>query len=234
MTVLDVGQGQCILLQGDGKSFLVDCGGNSDWNSADTACETLLSQGINRLDGIIVTHYDDDHAGGIPHLLTRIPADAVYLPEIKDDSGVSRAIRNAAGNSAVTVTEDLLIRFGMTHITIYGPESYNLSNESSLCVLFQRENCDILITGDRGSLGEMLLMHRTELPKLDVLVAGHHGSAGSTGDELLCQTEPEYVFISAGRNNRYRHPSEKLLARLNKFGCVVYRTDLCGTIIYRG
>ena len=77
-------------------------------------------------------------------------------------------------------------------------------------------------------------MHRTELPKLDVLVAGHHGSAGSTGDELLCQTEPEYVFISAGRNNRYRHPSEKLLARLNKFGCVVYRTDLYGTIIYRG
>lgn len=234
MTVLDVGQGQCILLQGDGKTFLVDCGGSSDWNSADKAAETLLSQGISRLDGVIVTHYDDDHAGGIPCLLTRVPSDAVYLPYMMDDSGISRSIREAAGDSVITVSNDMSIQFGQTQITIFGPESYNLGNESSLCVLFQRENCDILIIGDRGSLGEMLLLHRTELPKLDVLIAGHHGSSGSTGVEFLTQTNPEYVFISVGRNNRYRHPSDKLLARLSEFGCIVYRTDIHGTIIYRG
>jgi len=234
LTVLDVGQGQCILLQSDGKTFLVDCGGSSDWNSADKASETLLSQGISRLDGVIVTHYDEDHAGGVPYLLTRVPSDAVYLPYMMDDSGISRSICEAAGGSVITVSKDISLQFGETNITIFGPESYYLRNESSLCVLFQRKNCDILITGDRGSLGEMLLMHRTELPELDVLIAGHHGSAGSTGEDLLEQTNPEYVFISVGRNNRYRHPSEKLLERLAGFGCIVYRTDFHGTIIYRG
>ena len=234
LTVLDVGQGQCILLQGDGKTFLVDCGGSSDWNSADKASETLLSQGISRLDGIILTHYDEDHAGGVPYLLSRVSADAVYLPYMVDDSGISRSISEAAGDAVVTVSKDMSIQFGQTNITIFGPESYNLGNESSLCVLFRRENCDILITGDRGSLGEMLLLHRAELPKLDVLIAGHHGSSGSTGEDLLEQTNPEYVFISAGRNNRYRHPSDKLLERLAGFGCIVYRTDIHGTIIYRG
>ncbi len=234
MTVLDVGQGQCILLQSDGKTFLVDCGGSSDWNSADKAAETLLSQGVCRLDGVIVTHYDEDHAGGIPYLLTRVPADTVYLPDIIDETGISADIREIAEDAVQTVSNDLLLSFGSTNITVFGPESYNLENESSLCILFRREKCDILITGDRGSLGEMLLLHRADLPKLDVLVAGHHGSAGSTGMELLQKTQPKYVMISAARNNRYGHPSDELLERLNQFGCVVYRTDLHGTIIYRG
>ena len=147
---------------------------------------------------------------------------------------MSDSIRNAADDSVITVTDDLLIQFGKSNIRIYGPETNNLGNESSLCVLFQRENCDILITGDRGSLGETLLMHRAELPELDVLVAGHHGSAGSAGEELLEKTRPEYVFISVGGNNRYGHPSKKLIGRLEDAGCVIYRTDLYGTIIYRG
>jgi len=72
VTMLDVGQGQSILLQSDGKCFLVDCGGDYDEKAADAAAENLLSQGIARLDGIILTHYDDDHAGGVAHLLTRV------------------------------------------------------------------------------------------------------------------------------------------------------------------
>ncbi len=234
LTVLDVGQGQCMLLQSDGRTFLIDCGGSSDTLAADKAAETLLSQGICRLDGVIVTHYDNDHAGGIPYLLSRIDTDAVYLPQIRDDSGICQRIKEAAGESTVTVAHDLALSFGSTNITIFGPESYELTNDSSLCILFRRENCDILITGDRGSLGEMLLLHRIQLPDVDVLIAGHHGSAGSTGEELLQQTKPEYVFISVGESNRYGHPAKKLLERLAQYGCLIYRTDLHGTIIYRG
>ncbi len=234
LTVLDVGQGQCLLLQSDGKTFLIDCGGSSDTGSADIAAETLLSQGIDALDGVIVTHYDRDHAGGVAKLLTRIKADTVYLPALVDEDGYSVQIRNAANGSVVLVSEDFSLCYGSTSISVYAPESYHLSNDSSLCVLFQRENCDILITGDRGSLGELLLLHRTALPTLDVLIAGHHGSDGSTGERLLEQTKPRYVMISVGKNNRYGHPSDKLLERLNRYGCIVLRTDLYGTIIYRG
>ncbi len=234
LTVLDVGQGQCLLLQSDGKTFLIDCGGSSDTASADKAAETLLSQGIDALDGVIVTHYDRDHVGGIACLLTRIRADTVYLPALKDEEGFGTKIKGAFDGSTVLVSEDFSLCYGSTQISVFAPESYNLSNDSSLCVLFQRENCDILITGDRGSLGELLLLHRTELPQLDVLIAGHHGSAGSTGERLLEQTRPKYVMISAGRNNRYGHPSDALLERLDQYGCIALRTDLYGTILYRG
>lgn len=234
VTVLDVGQGQSILIQSDGKSFLVDCGGYSETASADVAAEMLLSQGIHHLDGVIVTHYDDDHAGGVLNLLTRISADRVYLPNIADHNGLGKKIRDQAGDNVVLVEEDISLSYLSSNLQIFGPETYELGNESSLCVLFRRENCDILITGDRGELGENLLMQRTTLPKLDLLIAGHHGSGGSTSDRLLAATEPEYVFISVGENNRYGHPSDELLQRLEEHGCLIVRTDLNGTIVYRG
>lgn len=233
LTMLDVGQGQCILLQTEGKTFLVDCGGDSDSATADIAAETLLSQGIYRLDGIIVTHYDADHAGGVPYLLTRIPADKVYLPNLADARGFGMRIRQAAGEDCVLVDGDMELSFGDSRLQLYGPENYELENECSICVLFQTEKCDILITGDRGTFGEHLLVNRVKLPQVDVLVAGHHGSAYSTGDLLLEQTKPEYVLISVG-DNRYGHPAKSLLDRLEQWGCTVYRTDIFGTIIYRG
>ena len=79
VTVLDVGQGQCVLLQSGGRNYLVDCGGDSDTQAADTAAETLLSMGIHKLDGVIVTHYDRDHAGGVGYLLSRIAGEMNFL-----------------------------------------------------------------------------------------------------------------------------------------------------------
>ena len=233
VTVLDVGQGQCILLQSEGRSFLVDCGGDNASGAADLAAETLLSQGISRLDGIIVTHFDADHAGGIPYLLTRIQADTVFLPDILDENAVGEKIGSYCDNKPIHVKDDLFLTFGQSKMTLFAPDSRNMGNESSMCVLFQTQNCDILITGDRGTLGEMMLLHKTQLPKLEVLIAGHHGSASSTGDKLLMQTMPEYVLISVGRNNRYGHPAGSLLERLQKYDATVYRTDQNGTIIFR-
>lgn len=233
VTVLDVGQGQAILLQSEGRSYLVDCGGDRATEAADIAAQTVLSQGISHLDGIILTHYDEDHAGGVPYLLTRLDADAVFLPDIADATEIGRKIQNKTVGHTILVSEDVAVRYGSTTITIFAPEFYDLGNESSLCVLFQTENCDILITGDRGELGEMLLLHRTELPELELLIAGHHGSHYSTGENLLQATSPEYVFVSAGKNNRFGHPAPALLNRLKEYGCLVYRTDLSGTIIFR-
>ena len=102
-----------------------------------------------------------------------------------------------------------------------------------MCVLFETENCAILITGDRSSEGELLLLLEAELPKVDLLVAGHHGSKYSTSERLLERVQPDYVLISAGKDNSFGHPAPELLLRLQSFGCRVYRTDLHGTIIFR-
>ncbi len=234
MTVLDVGQGQAILLQSEGRTFLVDCGGDYDEDAADVTAETLLSQGISRLDGIIVTHFDRDHTGGLPYLLTRIDTDLLLLPGLQDENGTGDALRKLVTKGTVTVHDDQELAFDDVKIYLFAPEGQHFGNESSMCVLFQAGKCDILITGDRGTTGESLLMKGHDLPDVDALVAGHHGSKHATSPELLDKVRPEYVFISVGKDNWYGHPAPELLQRLYNFGCIVYRTDESGTIIYRG
>ena len=233
MTVLDVGQGQCIVLQSNGRTFLIDCGGDSDTNVADLAAETLLSQGIFRLDGVIVTHYDRDHAGGVGYLLSRIPADAVYLPDSPDEDGVMDTILPYCEGSELYVNEDTLLRWDENIITVFAPILSTSDNERGLCVLFRDGNCDILITGDLSRLGEKLLLKEKDIPELTVLVAGHHGSKNSTCEALLEATNPEYAFISVGEDNYYGHPHAEAIKRLEEAGCIIYRTDQNGTIIFR-
>jgi competence protein ComEC len=162
-----------------------------------------------------------------------VKTERLYLPFVEDADGIGRILAEKARGLVHYVREDHVLSFEGGKITIFGPNSYEANNENSLCILFQTENCDILITGDRGELGEMLLVHDYELPKLEVLIAGHHGSGYSTTPALLEETKPEVAIISAGKNNRYGHPSPKALQRLQNIGCVIYRTDLYGTVIYR-
>ena len=234
VTMLDVGQGQSILLQSDGKTFLVDCGGDYDETAADTAAEALLSQGISRVDGIIVTHYDADHAGGVGYLLTRINTDRLIMPYIEDEDMISQVLVNRTSGAVDYVQQDMLFEFGSTKMSIFAPFNYYSGNESSICILFQREDCGILITGDRGELGESALLRDHTIPEVGVLVAGHHGSAGSSSNALLEAVSPQISLISVGEENRYGHPSDKVLDRLKDVGCEIYRTDIHGTIVFRG
>lgn len=232
MTVLDVGQGQSIILQSEGRTYLVDCGGGNPEITADLAADTLLSQGIFRLDGLILTHTDADHAGSAAMLLSRVPADLVLLP-VTADPETAEQIRLASQCGTHPVEDTVQISFGDSSIRVFGPIFAADSNENSLCVLFTAESCDILITGDRGSVGERMLLREPDLPQVDVLVVGHHGSRFSTSAELLERVSPEVAVISVGSDNPYGHPSQEVLDRLEQAGCRIYRTDQQGTIIFR-
>lgn len=227
ITVLDVGQGQCILLQSEGRTFMVDCGGDSAAVTADTAAEALLSQGIRKLDGLILTHWDRDHSGAVQNLLSRVDAEVLILPNDPADLPMKN------GQKVIYVSQDLEISWGNTVLNIYAANFPASSNEKSLCVLFDTKKCDILITGDRNGFGERMLLRSARIPDVDILIAGHHGSGNSTCEELLYTVQPEIVCISAGADNPYGHPSPDLLQRLNYFGCTVYRTDKSGTITIR-
>lgn len=232
ISVLDVGQGQCIILQSEGKTFVVDCGGSSDTDAADTAANELMSRGIFRIDGLILTHFDRDHAAGVQYLLQRIDADVLYLPTCADDDGTADTISDAYRK--IWIDETTILSYGDTRITLVASENATSDNESGLCILCQTENCAILITGDRSMDGEAELMRRIDLPPLDVLVVGHHGSKYSTSYALLKTTQPRFALISVGANNTYGHPTQEVLERLAQYDCIVYRTDQNGKIIYRG
>ncbi len=231
VTVLDVGQGQCILLQGSGKSYLVDCGGDDDEAAADLAAETLLSQGITRLDGLILTHGDRDHAGGLEYLLDRIQTDMLLIPAT-DTNGVGNALDLTADTLVIYVDRDMELSCEDMTVSIYGPIFPEDSNENSLGVLFSTENCDILITGDRSGVGERSLLRSAVLPEVDVLIAGHHGSKHSTCQELLEAVRPKLVIISVGENH-YGHPAPETLERILEYTDEIYRTDLNGTVVFR-
>lgn len=231
ITVLDVGQGQCVILQAQGRTFVVDCGGSEGEGAGETAARYLLTQGIDRIDGLILTHYDEDHISGAYRLMDRIETEALFLPRVSGDStGTELAALHGQGHY---VTQDLMLRWGQNRLWIFAPLAQTTSNESGLSVLFTAGEYDTLITGDMSRRVEKLLLEHTDLPRLDLLVAGHHGAKSSTGDDLLAATVPRIVAISVGSNS-FGHPAEEVLRRIAEAGCLVCRTDQAGTLIFRG
>lgn len=227
VTILDVGNGQCVVLKNGPHYYLVDCGGGYDFETADIAAEHLLSRGINRIDGVILSHYDREHAGGLLPLMTRIEVGKLYLPDLDPDNSLRQEIVNTHPDKVVWIRDQKKIKD--VNITMFcgGPETSG--NEGGICVLFQPNNYDILILGDRRKDGELALMEQTDLPELELLIVGHHGGNGAASFEFLLKTRPQIAVISAGETDN-RYPAFGTIKRLEEFGCQVLRTDVEGTI----
>ena len=233
VTAIDVGQGQAILLESGGAHYLVDCGGESPEIATNAVVRHLHSQGVFSLDGVILTHYDLDHAAGVEFLLRRVEAEKLYLPQIPDDGALKERLSTAFADRVIWVEDTRQETGSWGSLTMLPGENVGDENENSMCILFQAGNCDILITGDRGIRGEKALLEQIELPKLELLIAGHHGAPESTTVPLLSKTRPEIVMISLGKDNPYGHPDPELLLRLKVYGCRILRTDRDGTVIFR-
>jgi len=234
VTVLDVGQGQCILIQSKDSCYMVDCGGFSDYAVADLAALTLRTEGVSKINGLILTHFDQDHAGNVEAFLQQIRAERVYIPAADMDHQIRKNLEYEYSGILRNVRNVTALDCGIGQITIYPGEKGKDGNESSLCILFQAKDCDILITGDRNSNGERYLIDHEELPYIDVLIAGHHGAKSSTSLYLLQQLRPKTVVISVGEDNYYGHPDPVIIKRLKNFNCTIWRTDQDGTVMFRG
>jgi competence protein ComEC len=212
---------------------MVDCGAGSGTQAASKAVRALWSNGFYRLDGIILTHYDEDHVNGIAPFLVQMGADEMYMPDCHDKEGFRAAIEDSFRGTVNLVNESIVIPCGNGKISVFPSDPGVTGNESGLCILFQAADCDILITGDRNKAGELQLMEQADLPDLEALIVGHHGARSSTSLGLLRFTMPDVAIISVGEDNLYGHPEEETLNRLALFGCKILRTDKDGTIIIR-
>jgi len=235
-TALDVGQGQCLLLESQGFTAMIDCGGEAGKEVGEQATRHLHSHGQTRLDVLVLTHYDWDHVSGAVQLLQRVSVGHLLLPEQAEPSGMHRQIVAAAqaeGTEVHYVTQLTEIAFSEGKLQIFPPVSEKDSNDSGICVLATAAEYDILITGDLSRAAEQTLLQTYAVPDVELLVAGHHGSEDSTSYALLNVTAPELVLISVGADNSYGHPSGGTLERLAQMGAAVCRTDQQGTITVR-
>lgn len=230
VTVLNVGQGQSILLASEGETALIDCGGNTAADPGDIAADHLMSHGETRLDKLILTHYHDDHTNGLAALFDRLDIGQVILPQMEEDADCQAWILALAEEEQAQVTwidADQAGELGGAELRIFAPLGSGEANEAGLSVLASVGDFDVLITGDMGTTVEQRLVKYHDLPRCEVLVAGHHGSAGSSGDVLLNAIRPQTALISVG-SNTYGHPASETLERLRAVGADIYRTDLSG------
>ena len=232
--VLDVGQGESVALCSGSEAALVDCGSSNSYvDAGSVAADALQSAGIRRLSAVIVTHYHADHTNGLTEVLTRLSVDTLYLPDIEDEYGVrDRLVSLAAhqGADVVFVTEPTRIALGEAILTVYPPLlTTGDLNEQGLTALATAGDFDLLITGDMAGQTEQLLAQTYPLPDVEVLVVSHHGSRYSSDESFLRAITPDNAVISVG-DNRYGHPAEETLRRLQAVGATVWRTDQQGSI----
>lgn len=233
---VDVGQGAALLLHAGNMTALVDCGSlNSPRTAGQAVAITMDEYSWRRLDLIILTHYHDDHAGGLPWLLARVEADELLLPQLMDSEqgDLQRTVLDLAaryGTRVRYIEAPWSTALGDAVLTVYPPLTEGGGNEAGLTALCSAGDFDILATGDMSAATEERLVSVYELPDIEVLLAGHHGSKYSTSEELLEAVTPEVGIISVGQN-RFGHPTQEAMDRMTEAGMALRRTDREGNIL---
>lgn len=244
LTMIDVGQGDSIFLEGPtGGTYLIDGGSTDISNVGRYRIESfLLSQGVSKIDYVFISHGDADHYNGIVEMMTRqelgikinnlVLADGVFwddklknLAVTAQENGV-KVLMMAAGN---TVTE------GELEFVCIAPQSgYKgvIGNASSMVLDVSYKEFDILFTGDLEGEGEkdFILGEYNLKESYEVLKVSHHGSKNSSPLEFLELVEPKICIISAGVNSRYGHPHDELLDRLEIYTDKIWITSQVGAI----
>ena len=233
--VLDVGQGDAVLVCCAGETLLVDAGPNA---AEYHLLAELRAMGIRRLDAMVLTHPDEDHIGGADVILEAIPVEKIYLPALEgEDETFSRFLEAVALSGAAISVAGAGERFelGAAEVHFLAPLSLQgASNDSSAVLRISCGKTAVLLMGDAEAAAEELLLQRysAECLSADLLKAGHHGASTSTSDALLDAVSPRFVAVSCGYGNTFGHPARRVVDALAARGIAVGRTDREGTLIY--
>ncbi len=243
ITMMDVGQGDCIFVRGPrGKCYLID-GGSSDVKEVGKyRIESFLkSQGVGTLDYVFVSHGDADHTNGIESLLMRrnvgVRIRTLVLPgNYRHSEELLDLARVAAKQKVQVVSMDPEDTLSEVELQISCLQPHALAedltdNAGSMVLHLQYKTFDMLFTGDVEGIGEERLMEHPRLADCDVLKVSHHGSKNSTMEAFLEVVRPEIALISVGAENSYGHPHEETIMRLKDVGSQIYRTDIYGAIM---
>ena len=242
LSVIDVGQGQAVLIQDSTQRTLVDTGGFYDETKfsigQNVVVPYLKSQGVAQLDRVILSHLDQDHSGALDSVLQAIPVENLMANE-------NLSIQHSKAQPSPTFSKCYAGQTWQTHevkITVLSPAFMDdqliaLNQNEYSCVIYvefltARNLRHFLIMGDTGWETEFqLLQHYPDL-KVDVLVLGHHGSKHSSSYDFLKHYQPKLAVASVGYANRYGHPSIQTQARLKALNIPLKTTIQSGTLSF--
>ena len=250
ISILDVGQGDCSLIElSTGKTVLIDGGGTLD-NRFDigrrVVAPFLWNHGVHRLDLVVLSHPHPDHMNGLLFILRKFPVSEVWVSGLDADlPGYGEFTKIVAGNSIPLRTvsaEDAPVAFGDAELCVLHPakgyrtqerKEYAAQNNRSLVLRVAEGGRNYLFTGDAGTDAEEGLVMSGQNLKCDVLKIPHHGSKSSSSEEFVQQTRPRLAVATVGRDNPYRHPAGEVVERYERAGATVCRTDRDGAIMIR-
>ena len=229
---IDVGQGDSELVCCNGEYMLIDAG---EPGASDAVLEYLDRHGIDKLDYLVCTHSHSDHCGGLDAVVESLEVETVFTSPYAGDSPSYEIFTDAVYGAGLELTVPELgesYRLGEASFSFLGPlENYDSTNDDSLVLRLEYGDTSFLFTGDMTARAEKDLINDGAKLRCDVLKVGHHGSSGSSCYQFLYEAQPSIGVISCEKGNRYGHPHEEALSRLNDADVTVFRTDLEGSIV---
>lgn len=251
VTMLDVGQGDCIFLREKNFACLIDGGSSSVKNLGKYRIESFLKcKGVQSLDCVFISHGDQDHISGIQEMLERqkegVEIEYLVLPveSVWDESLLELARRaKDNGTKVVVMAAGDLVGYGELKIECLYPAvnqksgskvnaGIEVGNASSMVLDVTYGELDMLFTGDVEGAGEEAVCKLLD-KQYEVLKVAHHGSKNSSSEEFLEKVNPMIGLISAGKDNSYGHPHDETLERLEKVGSKIFSTQESGAITIR-
>jgi len=241
LAVLDVGQASCQVLVEGRRAWLADAGNGvfRGPSSAQQVIEPFLARaGISRVDGVLLTHWDADHAGSLEDLVRDLPVGFLAYPATDPprSGGASRIAEGCrrAGVPLVPLRRgDLFEAPGLRARILHPPRDSLLEEENERCLVFEVPlgGRRLLFTGDIGGPAERDLLDSGGLSPADLLMVPHHGSGNSSTAAFIEAISPRWAIVSVGWGNRFNHPSERALGRYGDLRVRLERTDRSGAVL---
>ena len=237
ISMADVGQGDCTLVQNsNGHNYLIDAGSTSVKQVAEYRILPFLKcQGVGRIDAVFLSHGDADHINGVEEMLQSndINIKTIYLPDCDGYEDAWKNLLELAEERNIAVRRlgsDTRYQDGDLTFEIISPQkkSYDDINDASMVMHMAYFEFSMYFTGDISRDTERELADRIE--KTDVLKVAHHGSKTASSEEFLKKAQTGLALISCGENNRYGHPHEETLHRLQGAGNSCFITAETGRI----
>lgn len=241
MHVIDVGQGDSILVQCGKCNVLIDCGENG---MGETVLDYLHRAGVSHLDWIIGTHPHSDHIGGMDTVIKSkdLTIDHVMMPQTpksmtpttKTYTEVLAAVKKKKLKITRPVPGTEYDLDGVTMLVLSPQKGANYPdlNDYSVMLKFTYKDVSILTGGDASKTIERQLITLDYDLSADIYKVSHHGGRDGNSQAFLDEVNPRYAAISVGDDNKYGHPKAQVLKMLKNMNCDVYRTDLDRNIIF--